>query len=74
MWGIRSMRRANRDVVYRSLALPPGFRRIFAGQTVDISSKNMSSDSTALLDPVQINDPAASDFGTIPFMVGYDDI
>lgn len=74
MWGLRSLRRSNRDVVYRSLALPPGFRKVFADQKLDNSTHRMSSDHVGLSQPIQVNDPASSEFGDILFMVGYDDL
>lgn len=74
MWGVRSLRRTSREIVQRSLALPPGFRKVFADQKIDNSSHRMRSDHVGLNQPIQVNDPASSDFGDILFMVGYDDL
>lgn len=72
MKSLFTRRNAVRDVTNQQLALPPGFRKIFLSQSVEMSVQKRAQGGSGLNAPIQDNDPTSPTFGEFFFMVGYD--
>lgn len=74
MKSIANLRKSQRHNVTQTLCLPPGFRKIFMSQTIEIDTASLFAGETPLNNAIQDCDPSSANFGKFFPIVGYDDI
>lgn len=74
MKSVRTMKRAHSAMREQSLAMPPGFKRVFSGQKLEQNAVRLQNGNASLANSIQDTDPTSATFGQIAFMLGYDGV